>query len=87
MLFDELKANYLKVVATVGNSDYTHLSSYSNPQLFLMWLTVAWWSFMVILSILGYLICRFRYARPRPSLSATLPPREAQGGSVLRPIK
>ncbi|ORX91659.1 hypothetical protein K493DRAFT_227502 [Basidiobolus meristosporus CBS 931.73] len=52
-----------------------------------MYLTIAWWGFMVGLSILGYLICRFRYTNPKPSLSSRLPPNEAQGVTILRPIK
>ncbi|KAK9716845.1 Ceramide glucosyltransferase [Basidiobolus ranarum] len=73
--------------ATTSSSAYVHLASYSTTQLFFMWLTIAWWVFMVVLSVLGYLICRFRYVEPKPSISSRLSPSQAKGVSILRPIK
>ncbi|ORX99571.1 hypothetical protein K493DRAFT_279503 [Basidiobolus meristosporus CBS 931.73] len=80
--YQGLLGNALKIGPT-----YAHHSSYSTTQIVFMWLTVAWWIFMTGLSILGFLICWHRYSEQKPSVSSRLLSNDAQGVSILRPIK
>ncbi|CAO3609349.1 unnamed protein product [Cunninghamella blakesleeana] len=48
---------------------------------------VVWYSFMILISILGQCVAQLRYnKRPRPK-SSTLPWQQIQGVSILRPLK